>query len=84
MIGYLIGMNKKMKGSPKTADGLASCLSALPLLSELLRQFGPPEEARRHFEAARIEILKGIRAMLDARIERRSKADRKGRKIAVE
>ena len=77
-------MNKKMKGSPKSADGAGSCLSALPLLSEMLRQIGPPEQARRHFEAARIEILKGIRAMLDARIEKRSKADRRGKKIAVE
>jgi hypothetical protein len=77
-------MNKKLKASPKTADGSLSCQSALLMLSELLRQFGPPEEARRHFEAARIEILKGIRAMLDARIERRSKADRRGKKIAVE
>jgi hypothetical protein len=77
-------MNKKLKASPKTMDGSLSCQSALLMLSELLRQFGPPEEARRHFEAARIEILKGIRAMLDARIERRSKADRRGKKIAVE
>ena len=76
-------MNKKLKASPKTAESL-SCQSALLMLSELLRQFGPPEEARRHFEAARIEILKGLRAMLDARIEQRSKADRRGKKIAVE
>jgi hypothetical protein len=45
---------------------------------------GPPEEARRHFDAARVEFLKGLRALLDARIEHISKAKAKGEKIAVE
>ena len=36
------------------------------------------------FEAARLEILKGFRALLDARIEKRSRASRRGEKIAVE
>jgi hypothetical protein len=53
-------------------------------MSDFLRRLGPPAEARRHFEAARLEILKGLRAMLDARINRSSKRSRKGEKITVE
>jgi hypothetical protein len=54
------------------------------VLSELLRQLGPPAEARRHFETARVEFLKGLRAVLDARIEQVSKSRVKGEKISVE
>ena len=53
-------------------------------MSELLRRLGPPEGVRKHFETARLEILKGIRAILDARIEQVSKRNRKGEKIEVE
>jgi hypothetical protein len=45
---------------------------------------GPPEQAREHFDAARIEFLKGLRALIDARIERVSKARTKGQKIDLE
>jgi len=54
------------------------------VLSELLRHLGPPEQARRHFDAARIEFLKGLRALIDARIEQVSKTHAKGEKIEVE
>jgi len=50
----------------------------------LLRRLGPPEQACKHFETARLEMLKGLRAILDARIEQASKRDRKGEKIEVE
>jgi hypothetical protein len=49
-----------------------------------LRRLGPPETARRHFDAARVEFLKGLRALIDARIEQVTKASAKGEKIAVE
>jgi hypothetical protein len=49
-----------------------------------LRRLGPPEEARRHFDAARVEFLKGLRALIDARIEQCTKASARGEKIAVE
>ena len=54
------------------------------LLRELIRRFGPPVEARRHFDVARIEFLKGLRAVLDARIAHISKGSPKGQKIDVE
>jgi hypothetical protein len=55
-----------------------------PALSDLLRRLGPPAQARKHFETARLEMLKGLRAILDARIEQVSKHSRKGEKIEVE
>ena len=70
--------SQKAEGSP------CICQGAGPLLSDFLRRLGPPREARRHFEAARIEFLKGLRALIDARIEQISRADAKGQKINVQ
>ena len=77
-------MNKKTKRSPRPETGACICQGAGPVLSELLRRLGPPEPARRHFDAARVEFLKGLRALIDARIEQVSKASSKGEKISVE
>jgi hypothetical protein len=44
----------------------------------------PAPEARRHFETARVEFLKGIRALIDARIAHFAKPQPKGEKITVE
>ncbi len=44
-----------------------------PAFSQLLNTLGPPKEARDHFRSARVEFLKGMRAMLDARIEHLSR-----------
>lgn len=38
------------------------------LVSEAIRRYGPPPEVRKHFEQAHLEILKGLRALLDDRI----------------
>ncbi len=43
-----------------------------------------PAEARRHFEIARVEFLKGLRAVLDARIERHLKPKTRGQAINIE
>ena len=43
-----------------------------------------PQHTREHFHNARIEVLKGMRSLLDARIEHLSKHDRKGSKVTVE
>jgi hypothetical protein len=77
-------MNKKTKKSQKASGAPCLCLGAGPALSDLLRRLGPPEQACKHFETARLEMLKGLRAILDARIEQASKRDRKGEKIEVE
>jgi hypothetical protein len=72
------------KKSQKTEGSPCVCQGAGPLVSEFLRRIGPPHEARRHFEAARIEFLKGLRALIDARIEQISKSEAKGQKISVQ
>jgi hypothetical protein len=77
-------MNKKTSKSPTTPGGPCLCQGLGPALSELVRRLGPPDEARRHFETARLEVLKGLRALLDARIAQCSKTARKGQKIKVE
>jgi hypothetical protein len=43
-----------------------------------------PEPTQEHFRNARIEMLKGFRSLLDARIERLSKHAQKGTKVTVE
>jgi len=43
-----------------------------------------PPKAGEHFTNSRIEFLKGIRALIDSRIEHLSRAGQRGTKIAVE
>lgn len=77
-------MNNKTRRNQKQRCGLCLCQGAGPALSDLLRRLGPPAEARRHFDTARLEFLKGLRAVLDARIEQCAKPRAKGEKISVE
>lgn len=60
------------------------CGGAGPAFSEWLRRMGPPETAREHFVKARVEFLKGIRELIDARIADLSRAKEKGEKVTVE
>ncbi|HEX4168160.1 MAG TPA: hypothetical protein VHZ55_22055 [Bryobacteraceae bacterium] len=46
--------------------------------------FTPPESAGRHFREARIEFLRGIRDLIDHRIDRLSRAGNKGTRVVVE
>jgi hypothetical protein len=48
------------------------------------RMFEPPAGAAEHFRQARIEFWKGIRSLIDHRIERISRASQKGTRITVE
>ena len=75
-----------MKKNTKSPAGGAPCVcqGAGPVLAELLGRLAPPAEARRHFEAARVEFLMGLRAVLDARIEGLTKPKARGQAIKVE
>ena len=53
-------------------------------LSNLLKAFAPSEEVLAHFRAARIEVLKGLRAAIDARIERATQDRQKGTSVTIE
>ena len=63
--------------------GCFFCNVAAPQIEAMLDHLWP-EETQKHFRAARVEALKGIRTLLDARIERLSKQAQKGTKVAVE
>jgi len=53
-------------------------------LDNLLRSCVPSEEVFDHFAKARIEVLKGVRAMIDARIDRLSSDTKKGVSVTIE
>jgi hypothetical protein len=63
--------------------GCFFCEVAGPQLSALFDRCWP-EPTQEHFRNARIEVLKGIRSMLDARIEHLSQHKPKGTKVTVE
>lgn len=60
------------------------CMGTGPELYSMLKKLGP-DSARQHFRNARVEMLKGMRALIDKRIEEvSSKTETKGTKVAVE
>jgi hypothetical protein len=58
----------------KMAFGLKNLLSALE----------PPDDVTMHFRNARVEVLKGIRQMIDHRIEKTERTGQRGQKISIE
>jgi len=60
-----------------------SCLCR-EVLNQVRQCFGMSPEVHEHFTNSRIELLKGIRAVIDSRIERLSKSTQRGTKITVE
>jgi hypothetical protein len=54
------------------------------IVNQFQEAFGVSPKVREHFINSRIEFLKGIRAIIDSRIEHLSNAGQRGTKIAVE
>ena len=54
------------------------------VLDQFREAFGVSPKVREHFTNSRIEFLKGIRAVIDSRIEHLSNPGQRGTKIAVE
>jgi hypothetical protein len=54
------------------------------IVSQFRDVFDVPPNVREHFTNSRIEFLKGIRAVIDNRIEHLSNTAQRGTKIAVE
>jgi hypothetical protein len=54
------------------------------VLDRLHECFEVPPAVRQHLTNSRIEFLKAIREVIDQRIERLSKSDQRGAKIAIE
>ena len=65
------------------APGCFFCNIAGPQIEALMDHLWP-EDTREHFRNARIEVLKGMRTILDARIDRLSQHAQKGTKVTVE
>jgi hypothetical protein len=75
-----------MDEQPSTAQhpqGCFFCTVAAPQIEAFLDHVWP-ENTRDHFRNARLEVLKGMRSMLDARIADLAKHARKGTKVTVE
>jgi hypothetical protein len=51
---------------------------------KLLRSLGPSDEVKSHFRAARVEVLKGFRQILDDHITRTESAHAKGTRVPVD
>ncbi len=73
-------MDEKQTAHP---EGCVFCTVVGPQLEAIMDHIWPAD-TREHFRNARIEVLKGMRGILDARIERLSQHEAKGTKVAVE
>jgi hypothetical protein len=62
----------------------SACKRVKQGLEDFVNMFLPPEEATKHFREARIEMLRGFRAILDARIEHLSSRGTQGTRVTVE
>ena len=77
-------MSENDEDTPRRQTGQCFCMGTGPELFSLFRKLGP-DSARQHFRNARIELLKGFRALIDNRIEQLSRnSERKGTTVAVE
>lgn len=65
------------------APGCFFCSVAAPQIHAFFDHLWP-DNTREHFRNARLEALKGVRSILDARIERLSQNAQKGTKVTVE
>lgn len=76
----------EQQGAPHqhTQGGCFFCDIAAPQIHAFMDHMWP-KNTREHFRNARIEVLKGMRSILDARIDKLSKhAQKQGTKVTVE
>jgi len=59
--------------------GCFVCNTALPMMDRIWS-----EATRDHFRNSRVEFLKGLRSLLDQRIEHLSRAEQKGTNVPVD
>jgi hypothetical protein len=74
---------EEKQNTAQASHGCFFCNVAAPQIEAILGHLWP-EETHRHFRAARLEALKGIRTLLDARIEHLSRHSQQGTKVTVE
>jgi hypothetical protein len=74
---------EQAQGGSQARHGCFFCDVVGPQIEALFEHCWP-EPTQEHFRNARIEALKGIRSLLDARIDRLSQSTRKGTTVPVE
>jgi hypothetical protein len=60
-------------------EGCFVCQTARPFLRNLWS-----DATQNHFRNSRVEFLKGVRSLLDERIEKLSRPEQKGQRVTVE
>jgi hypothetical protein len=74
-----------MGGSARTYPNVdAFCDALRDSLREMADAVTPPEAAMEHFRQSRIEFLKGVRELIDHRIDRMSRPKNEGTTVVVE
>ena len=76
-------MEEQQQTTSPAPQGCFFCTVAAPQIEAFLDHLWP-EQTRQHFQNARIEVLKGMRSMIDARIAHLSQHAAKGTKLTVE
>lgn len=77
-------MTEQQTTQPQATQPLQERCLCREVVDQVREAFGVSPTVREHFTNSRIEFLKGIRAIIDSRIEHLSKAEQRGSKIAVE
>jgi hypothetical protein len=55
-----------------------------PEATRFIEKMGPSEDVRQHFRNARIEFLKGLRSLIDSRIDDLSQTPQKGTRVSID
>ena len=71
-------------GSTSARNQDCICGGKGPAVSAMLRMMAPADGAGEHFRNAGVEFLKGLRDLIDQRIQTMSEAEIKGTKLNVE
>ena len=72
-------MEEKVDTAAAHGPGCFFCQTVRPILERTWS-----DATRDHFRSSRVEFLKGIRSLLDARIARLSREEHKGTRVVVE
>jgi hypothetical protein len=60
------------------------CCEANDAITRIFRMMGGSEQVSEHFRQSRVEFLKGVRTLLDERIEHLGRTSNKGTRVVVE
>ncbi|MDX1982527.1 MAG: hypothetical protein SFV51_19795 [Bryobacteraceae bacterium] len=78
-------MTEQENAAGSAPRGGCACGGAGPVMSEFFKRMGPDESVKQHFRTARIEFLKGLRAIIDQRISDLSQSQQqKGSKVNID